>query len=73
MGYFADLGEHKASFLKGFTFVLGGFALMLAGTIVGYLDSKLGDIAAGTLATTGVVIAFLGFFIHVIPPLLPAK
>ncbi len=73
VGYFADLAEQKQHFLKGLTYVVAGLALMLAGTIVGYMDGRWPDILAGTLATGGVVLAFLGFFVHVIPPLLPAK
>lgn len=73
VGYFADVAEHRTELLKGATFVLGGLALVLIGTIVGYLDSRAADVFAGTLAVTGIVLAFLAFFVHLLPPLLPAK
>jgi hypothetical protein len=73
VGYLADLGAHKTEFLKGLTYLVAGFALVLIGTIVGYADSRWLDVLAGVFATTGIVVAFLGFFVHVLPPLLPAK
>lgn len=73
MGYLSDVAEHKTDFLKGLTYLVAGFALILIGTIIGYGTGKAAAIAAGTLATTGIVIAFVGFFVHIVPPLLPAK
>lgn len=73
VGFLSDLREHTSSLLKGLTFLLAGIALIIAGTIVGYLDGKAAAFGAGTLAVTGVSVAFLGFFLHIVPPLLPAK
>lgn len=73
VGYLADLAEHKSDLLKGLTYFVAGLALVLVGTIVGYSDSRWLDVLAGTLATGGIVVIFLGFFVHVLPPLLPAK
>lgn len=73
VGYFADLREHTPELLRGLTTLIGGLALVLVGTIVGYADSRWLDVLAGTLATTGIVLAFVGSFVYVLPPLLPAK
>jgi hypothetical protein len=68
-----QIRAEKDSLIRGATLVLGGMALVLAGTLIGLGESKFAAVAAGTLATTGIVVAFLGFFIYVLPPLLPAK
>lgn len=73
MGYLGDLREHAQSFLRGLTTLLGGFALIVVGTVAGYADSRWLDVLAGTLATVGIILAFCGFFVYVLPPLLPAK
>lgn len=73
VGYLQDVLEHKDHLLKGVTLLVGGAALVLAGTLIGLGGTRVTEIAAGTLAVTGVVTMFLGFFVYVLPPLLPAK
>lgn len=73
VGYLEDLRSHADSFGRGATFLVGGFALILVGTFTGTFEPKLAQVAAGTIATTGIVVAFLGFFVYILPPLLPAK
>ena len=73
MAWLQDVRAQKDSLIRGGTLLLGGLALVLAGTLVGFGPGKWVQVAAGTLAVTGVVIMFLGFFVYVLPPLLPAK
>lgn len=73
MAWLDDVLAHKDSLLRGVTLALGGMALVLAGTLLGLADGKWMAVAAGTLATTGIVVAFLGLFVYVLPPMLPAK
>ena len=67
------LREHKDTLLRGVTLFIGGFALIVAGSLIGVGSGKLAEVAAGTIAITGVIVAFLGFFVYILPPLLPAK
>jgi len=71
--WLADVRAQKDSLIRGGTFLLGGFALVLAGTLVGLEGSKWAQVAAGIVAVTGIVVMFLGFFVYVLPPLLPSK
>lgn len=73
MPWLDDVRAEKDSLIRGGTLLLGGLALVLAGTLVGFASGKWMQVAAGTLAVTGIVVMFLGFFVYVIPPLLPAK
>lgn len=73
VGYWSDLLEHKDSFIRGATFLVGGLALVLAGTLVGLASGKPAQITAGLVAITGIVVMFLGAFLYIVPPLLPAK
>lgn len=73
MAWLAEVLSHKDSLLRGATLLAGGAALVLAGSMVSGMEGNLGAIFAGTLATTGIVLMFLGFFVHVLPPLLPAR
>lgn len=63
----------KDSLIRGATLLLGGIALILAGTLVGLAPGRGAQVGAGLLAVTGVVVMFLGFFVYVVPPLLPSK
>lgn len=65
--------EHAPSLLRGATLLLGGLALIAAGSLIGLGDATWAQMVAGTLAVSGIVVAFLGFFVYVLPPLLPAK
>lgn len=67
------LREHKDTLLRGVTLLVGGFALILAGSLIGIGTSRLAQVAAGTVAVAGVIAAFLGFFVYLLPPLLPSK
>ena len=73
MSWLAEVRAQKDTLIRGGTLMIGGLALILAGTLVGFGPGKWTQVAAGTLAVTGVVIMFLGFFVYVLPPLLPAK
>lgn len=73
MAWLADVVQQKDSLIRGGTLILGGLALVLAGTLIGFATGKWMQVAAGTLAVTGIVVMFLGFFVYVVPPLLPAK
>lgn len=73
MSWLSDVLAQKDSLIRGGTFLLGGFALMLAGTLVGLQGSRWAQVGAGTVAVTGIVVMFLGFFLYVVPPLLPSK
>lgn len=73
MTWLADVRAEKDSLIRGGTFLLGGFALILVGTLVGLEGSRWAQVGAGTLAVTGIVVMFLGFFVYVLPPLLPSK
>lgn len=68
-----DVREQKDSILRGAVLLVGGLALVLVGTIVGFAEGRWPQVAAGSLAVTGIVVMFLGFFVYVVPPLLPAK
>jgi len=71
---FADaLRENRDTLIRGVTLLVGGLALILVGTLIGEASGKLAMIAAGTLAVGGVTVAFLGFFLYLLPPLLPPK
>lgn len=73
MSFLQGVREHKDALLRGATLLVGGLALVVAGTLVGLDDAAWAQVAAGTLAVSGIVVAFLGFFVYVLPPLLPAK
>ena len=73
MSFLEELKQHRDSFVRGATFLLGGLALVLVGTLIGLGGTKWFQLAAGTLAVSGLVLAFLGFFLYIVPPLLPAK
>ena len=73
MAWLDEVLAHKDSLIRGATLALGGMALVLAGTLIGLAEGKWMSVAAGTLATTGIVVAFLGLFVYVLPPMLPAK
>lgn len=73
MGLLDGLRENKDTLLRGITLIVGGAALILAGTMIGGSHTKLGMMSAGTLAITGVVVMFLGFFVYILPPLLPSR
>lgn len=73
VAWLADVVQQKDSLIRGGTLILGGLALVLAGTLIGFATGKWMQVAAGTLAVTGIVVMFLGFFVYVVPPLLPAK
>lgn len=73
MSFLEGVRENKASLLRGATLFVGGLALVVAGTLIGLADAIPAQISAGLLAVTGIVVAFLGFFVYVLPPLLPAK
>jgi hypothetical protein len=48
-------------------------ALILAASMVGYGTGKLFEITAGVLGFGGLCAMFLGFFLYLLPPLLPGK
>ena len=73
MTYWDEIREHRDSFIRGATLVLGGAALILVATLIGLGEGKWLAVAAGTIGVTGVCVIFLGFFVYVVPPLLPAK
>lgn len=73
MALVESLREHRDTLLRGVVLLVGGLALILAGSMVGYAEGKVPSIAAGVLGVTGVVVMFLGFFIYVLPPILPSK
>ncbi len=73
VGVLDALRENVASLVRGVTLIIGGLALILVGTLVGVGSSKLAMVSAGTIAFTGVCVAFLGFFLYILPPLLPPK
>ena len=73
VGYLQDVKEHKDVLLRGATLLVGGLALMVAANMVGLADGTWFQVAAGLLAVAGIVVAFLGFFVYLLPPLLPAK
>lgn len=73
MGFVDSLRENRDTLLRGVTLLVGGLALILVGTLIGQSTGKLAMLAAGTLAVGGVTAAFLGFFLYLLPPLLPPK
>jgi hypothetical protein len=73
MSFLEGVREHQASLLRGATLLVGGLAFIVAGSLVGLSDATPAQVSAGLLAVTGIVVAFLGFFVYVLPPLLPAK
>lgn len=73
VSFLQGVREHKDALLRGATLLVGGLALLVAGSLVGLSDATWAQMTAGTLAVTGIVVAFLGFFVYVLPPLLPAK
>lgn len=73
VAWLEDVRAQKDSLIRGVTFLLGGVALILVGTLVGLAEGRWMQVAAGTLAVTGIVVMFLGSFLYIIPPLLPAK
>jgi hypothetical protein len=73
MSWLGDVLAQRDSLIRGGTLLLGGLALVLVGTLVGLQGSKWAHVGAGSLAVTGIVVMFLGFFIYVVPPMLPAK
>ena len=73
MAFVETLREHAATLLRGLTLLLGGLALIAAGSLIGLGDATWAQMTGGTLAVAGIVVAFLGFFVYVLPPLLPAR
>lgn len=73
MGFLDEVMQHRDSLVRGLTLVLGGAALILVGTLIGLGGTKVFQLVAGTIAVSGLVLAFLGFFLYLVPPLLPAK
>lgn len=73
MSWLGDVLAQRDSLIRGGTFLLGGLALVLVGTLVGLQGSKWAQVGAGSLAVTGIVVMFLGVFLYVVPPMLPAK
>lgn len=73
MSLLDGLREHKDTLLRGVTLLVGGAALILVGSLIGAGTSKLAMVSAGTIAITGLVAMFLGFFIYILPPLLPGR
>ena len=67
------LRENRDTMMRGATLLVGGVALLLVGGLIGAGTSKLSMLAAGTIATTGIVVMFLGFFVYLLPPMLPGK
>ena len=65
--------EHKDTLLRGASLLVGGAALVLVGSLIGVGAGKVAMVGAGTLAITGVVVMFLGFFVYLLPPLLPGR
>lgn len=68
-----QIRAEKDTLLRGATLLVGGLALLVAGNLVGLAEGQWMQVWAGVLAVTGIVIAFLGFFVYLLPPLLPAK
>lgn len=73
MSFLQSVRENKDALLRGASLLVGGLALILAGSLVGLAEPAPAQVLAGTLAVGGIVVAFLGFFVYVLPPLLPAK
>lgn len=74
VGEFVDgLKENRDALLRGLTLVVGGLALLVVGNMVGLSDARWAQLVAGVVAVTGITVAFLGFFVYVLPPLLPSK
>lgn len=73
MAWLEDVLAQRDSLIRGGTLILGGLALVLAGTLLGFAEGKWMQVGAGTLAVTGIVVMFLGFFVYIVPPILPAK
>ena len=67
------LREHKDTLLRGVSFLVGGAALVLVGSLIGVGTGKVAMISAGTLAIAGVIVMFLGFFLYLLPPMLPGR
>ena len=68
-----SLSENKDTLLRGVTLLVGGAALVLVGSFVGNGTSKVAMVTAGSIAIAGVIAMFLGFFVYLLPPLLPGK
>ena len=73
VGVLDALRENVATLVRGVTLLVGGLALILVGTLIGLGSSKLAMMTAGTIAFAGLCIAFMGFFLYLLPPLLPPK
>jgi hypothetical protein len=73
VGLLEQLRENTASLARGVSLLVAGVALVLVGTLIGLGSSKLAMMTAGTIAFGGVCVAFLGFFLYLLPPLLPPK
>jgi hypothetical protein len=73
VGILDVLKENAASLARGASLLVAGMALILVGTIIGVGTSKVAMMTAGTIAFGGVCAAFLGFFLYILPPLLPPK
>jgi hypothetical protein len=73
MGLLQALLENKDTLLRGASLLIGGAALVLVGSLIGAGAGKLAMLSAGTIAITGVVVMFLGFFVYILPPLLPSR
>ena len=73
MPWLDEVRAEKDSLIRGGKLVLGGLALVLAGTLIGFASGKWMQVVAGLFAVTGIVVMFLGFFVYVVPPLLPSR
>lgn len=73
VAWLQDVLAQRDSLIRGGTLLLGGLTLVLAGTLIGFASGKWMQVAAGTLAVSGIVVMFLGFFVYIVPPMLPAK
>jgi hypothetical protein len=73
MSWVSEVLAQRDSLIRGGTFLLGGLALVLVGTLIGLAGTKWAQVGAGSLAVTGIVVMFLGFFLYIVPPMLPAK
>jgi len=73
VAYLDDVRHEKDALLRGLVLIVGGAALMIVGTSIGFQPARWAQITAGVLAVTGITTLFLAVFVYVLPPLLPAK
>lgn len=67
------LAENRDTLVRGLVLLVGGVALVLAASMVGYGSGKTFEVVAGVLGFGGLCAMFLGFFLYLLPPLLPSK